>query len=280
MSYKNAVITGVSTGIGHAIAQTLIRDGYRVFGSVRSAPDAVRLSAEWGSSYVPLIMDVTDAPAVDAAAQQVKKLIGNEGLQCLVNNAGIAKGGPMQYQSMDEIEQHFQVNIIGLIRVTKAFLDMLGAQEGHPVPPGKIINISSVAGRLAQPFVGAYVGSKHAVEGVSHSLRRELLQWDIDVVIVAPGAVATPIWDKGIQLEQYMSTPYARLLKKFGKAAKDGGDSGLDVQLIADRVLRILQKDRPAIRHALVPQKFKNWTLPMLLPHRLLDRVIRRMFGL
>ncbi len=122
-----------------------------------------------------MVFDVTDQEAIGQALNKVTEQLTTKSIFCLVNNSGIAIGGPLQFQELEEIEHHFQVNVIGLMRVTKAFLPLLGAQENHTSSPGKIINISSVAGKVATPFVGAYVGSKHAVEGLSHSLRRELL---------------------------------------------------------------------------------------------------------
>lgn len=277
---KNILITGVSTGIGHGVAQEFLTRGYRVFGSVRNAEDASRVQAEFGDSFTPLIFDVTDQVAVDRSVTKVEQMIGSEGLAGLVNNSGIAIGGPLQFQTMDQIEAHFQVNVIGLMRVTKAFLHLLGARENHSYAPGKIINISSVAGKFAQPFVGAYVGSKHAVEGLSHSLRRELLMYGIDVIIIGPGAVKTPIWDKGINMKPYMDTPYSRFLEGFAKAAKKGGENGLSTDYLGREIVTIFEKSRPKTRYAYVPQRWKNWTIPRLLPDRIIDRMIKKMMGL
>ena len=275
---KNILITGVATGIGYGCAVEFIKRGYQVFGSVRKIEDASKLREEFGESFIPLIFDVTDQVQVDAAVVKVSDLIGDVGLACLINNSGIAMGGPLMHQSMEEIEYHFQVNVMGLIRVTKAFLPLLGARENHKAAPGKIINISSVAGRFAQPFVGAYVGSKHAVEGMSHSLRRELLIYGIDVVIIGPGAVKTPIWDKGINMEPYMDTIYGPILKEFAKSAKEGCKNGLSVAYLAQNIVNIFENPSPKSRYPFVPQKFKSWTLPMLMPDRVIDRMIKKMF--
>ena len=273
---KYSLITGVSTGIGYSSLKAFHANGYHVFGSVRSQEDADRLSQLFPERFTPLIFDVTDQIAVDKAVDQVTAKLSGSGLSCLVNNSGIAKGGPLQYQSIEDFEYHFQVNVIGLMRVTKAFLPLLGARENHPIPPGKIINISSVAGRFAQPFVGAYVSSKHAVEGLSHSLRRELLLYNIDVVIVGPGAVKTPIWDKGIKMEQYKDTPYGKLLSSFGEVAKKGGDEGLSSDYLGEQVMKIALKDKPKLRYAFVPNRIKNWLVPMMMPHRLVDWFVRK----
>ncbi|MEL6389201.1 MAG: SDR family NAD(P)-dependent oxidoreductase [Bacteroidota bacterium] len=273
---RNILVTGASTGIGHAITRSLINRGYRVIGSVRREDDAQRLTSDFGDSYIPMLMDVTDHIAVENAVAGLPESIIAEGLHALVNNAGIAEGGPLQYQSQDDFEKHFSVNVFGLMRVTRACLPLLGAAEETKIPPGKIINISSVAGKFASPFVGAYVGSKHAVEGISHSLRRELLIYGIDVIIVGPGAVDTPIWDKGIRLEKYDHTPYHKILQGFGKVAKEGGEQGLSADFIGQKVARIIDLKNPKVRYAYVPNRLTNWIIPRILPARMMDRIIKK----
>ena len=275
-SMKYAVITGVSTGIGLASLEAFVQKGYHVFGSVRNQEDSKRLKERFGDSYTPLLFDVTDADAVANAAIEVTKILDGASISCLVNNSGIAIGGPLQFQDIETIDLHFQINVIGLMRVTKVFLPLLGAREDFTGSPGKIINISSVAGRIAAPFVGAYVGSKHAVEGLSHSLRRELLIYGIDVIIVGPGSVKTPIWDKGINMEKYGNTPYGSILKRFGKAAKKGGEQGLEASYLGAQIVKIAEESNPKVRYAFVPKKFTNWTIPKLLPHRTIDRIIKK----
>ena len=212
---KNILITGVSTGIGYGAARQFIQSGYTVFGSVRTPADANRLQAELGESFTPLVFDVTDAEAIGQAARFLTNHLAGSGLGALINNAGIAIGGPIQDQPMDVFRQHFEVNVLGLVQVTQAFLPLLGARANHPVQPGRIQNISSVNGQVAIPFMGAYVGSKHAVEGLSHSLRRELALFGIRVIIVGPGAVKTPIWGKGTDIQSYRETPYYPAMNGF-----------------------------------------------------------------
>lgn len=273
---KHALVTGVSTGIGYESLKALIGKGYHVYGSIRKQSDADRLKGEFTERFTPLIFDVTDKEGVDRAVTKVTSEIGNKGLSCLVNNSGIAIGGPLQHQPMEDFESQFQVNVIGLMRVTQAFLPLLGARENHPVEPGRIINISSVAGKFAQPFVGAYVSSKHAVEGLSHSLRRELLIYGIKVVIVGPGAVKTPIWDKGINMEPYSDTAYGSILKRFAKAAKKGGEEGLDASFLGQKIAEIAEKSNPKLRYAFVPNSFTNWTIPRLMPDSWVDRFVKK----
>lgn len=273
---RNILITGVSTGIGYAIAKEFIARGYNVFGSVRKTEDGERLTRELGAQFCALIFDVTDQQQVDQAAKELKSRIGEEGLACLINNSGIAIGGPIQHQDMSEIQYHFEVNVFGLLRVTKAFLPLLGASNDCRWSPGKILNISSVGGKFAQPFVAAYVGTKHAVEGISQSLRRELLLYGIDVIIIGPGVVRTPIWDKGIQMDKYENTEYGRILKKFAKAARNGIESGLDASDLGRGVVDIFEKEHPKTRYTFVANWFKHWIVPRLLPDRLVDKFIKK----
>jgi NAD(P)-dependent dehydrogenase (short-subunit alcohol dehydrogenase family) len=207
---KSVVVTGVSTGIGWGITKVLIQNGYRVFDSVRKTQDAERLSKEFGANFVPLIFDVTDEAAVEASAQQVREQLQGEKLFGLVNNAGIAVPGPLMYLHASEFRQQLEVNLVSVLIVTKAFFLLLGGDRSLSGQAGRIINISSVGGKRGSPFLGAYVSSKHALEGFSESLRRELMLYGIDVIIVGPGAVATPIWDKGEQVDanQYAHTEY------------------------------------------------------------------------
>ena len=187
---KTVVVAGASTGIGFATSVALAKAGYDVFAGVRSeaAGEPLRKASAASRGKItpitPVItLEVTDAASV--AAQQVKAALGGESLFGLVNNAGIGLGGPLLYQPINAIQQVFDVNVIGLLRVTQAFAPLLAATPTSRTRPGRVINMSSMAGKLGAPFVGAYVGSKHAVEGLSESLRRELMVFGIDVMVTA-----------------------------------------------------------------------------------------------
>ncbi|QMW03074.1 SDR family NAD(P)-dependent oxidoreductase [Spirosoma foliorum] len=273
---KTILITGVSTGIGYGAAKHFLQRGYTVFGSVRTQEDADRLKLEFGEAFIPLLFDVTDADAVAKAAQFLTTQLAGSGLGGLINNAGMAIGGPLQDQPISTIRQHFEVNVLGLIQVTQAFLPLLGARDNHPVQPGRILNISSVNGQVAIPFMGAYVGSKHAVEGLSHSLRRELSLLGIKVIIVGPGAVKTPIWGKGTDMSPYKNTPYYPAMQRFLKQVEVSESKGFTIDYLGERLVEIYETDRPRIRYALVPGKFMGWILPRLLPARVLDWVLER----
>lgn len=277
---NNILITGISTGIGYGAAKQFLQRGYVVFGSVRTQADADRLQAEFGDQFTPLLFDVTDADAVNQVAQKLTEQLTNSGLGCLVNNAGIAIGGPLQHQPVEIIRHHFEVNVFGLLRVTQAFLPLLGARDKHPVQPGRILNISSVNGQVAIPFMGAYVGSKHALEGMSHSLRRELALFGIKVIIVGPGAVKTPIWGKGTDISGYQHTIYYPAMQWFLKQVEAAEARGFSVDYLGERIVEIYETNRPRIRYALVPNKFTGWLLSQLLPDRTFDWILGRMSGL
>ena len=188
---KAIVITGVSTGIGYAATAVFIQRGYHVFGSVRKAADAKRLQAEMGAQFTPLLFDVTDKVGVQTAVSQVRAALGEKNLTALINNAGIVTPGPLMHMPSDSFRQQFQVNLFGLFDVTQAFLPLLGARKHNAGLPGRIINISSVSGKIAYPFMGAYAASKHALEAYSDSLRRELMLYGIDVILIQPGTTRT-----------------------------------------------------------------------------------------
>ena len=278
---QSVVVTGVSTGIGWAITKVLIQRGFRVFGSVRKTQDAERLSKEFGERFVPLLFDVTDEAAVRAAAQQVREQLNGETLFGLVNNAGIAAPGPLLHLSTDDFRHQLEVNLVSVLIVTKAFAPLLGVDRSLRGRPGRIINMSSVSGKSAYPFVGAYVTSKHGLEGFSETLRRELLLYDIDVIVVGPGPVATPIWDKAehADVSLYANTDYAESAKRAQEFMIRSGKSGLPPEKIGEVVWHALTARHPRVRYAVVRGKFFRQWIPSLLPKRLIDRIVAKALG-
>jgi NAD(P)-dependent dehydrogenase (short-subunit alcohol dehydrogenase family) len=281
---QSIVVTGVSTGIGWSVAKVLVGEGFRVFGSVRKAQDAERLKKEFGEAFIPLIFDITDEADVQSAAQKVREQLNGEMLFGLVNNAGIAVPGPLMHQSTEDFRYQIEVNLIGALIVTKAFLPLLGSERSLRGNPGRIINISSTAGKNANPFVGAYAASKHGLEGFSESLRRELMLYGIDVIIVAPGSVATPIWNKAekADLSAYEDTDYAEAARRVQEMMIHDGKNGLPAQKVGEIILHALTTSRPRVRYAIIPGNFLNRAgraIRMILPKRLMDRIIaRRLF--
>ena len=283
MSPKAVVITGVSSGLGRAAAEELADHGYDVFGSVRRESDAAGLRERLGARFIPLLFDVTDEAAVRAAAAQVADILGGRGLAGLVNNAGIGIGGPLLYQPLEEIRRVFEVNVLGALSVTQAFLPLLGAKLPQAHAPGRIVNISSVGGKIAFPFLGAYSASKHALEAASDALRRELSIYGIDVIVIEPGAVRTAIWDKAEQEDlssRYAGTDYAVIAARFQKGFIEGGRAGMPAEVIGRVIREALESPRPKTRYALPTNRLTGWIIPRLLPDRWLDRLIVSRVGL
>lgn len=278
---KNILITGVSTGIGYELAKVFISNGFRVFGSLRKPEEAEKLKSEFGEEFHPLIFDVTDEKAIKVAAAEVQTSIGNQGLDGLINNAGIAIGGPVMHISTVDFRRQFEVNLFGVVAVTKAFLPLLGAVKNYPKSPGKIINISSVSGKIAYPFLGPYTASKFALEGFSTALRRELLLYGIDVIVIGPGPIKTPIWKKSETVsEEILQSDYSDALKKFTGIIKKNVKSAMEAGELADRIYEVFQKKNPKTRYTFRRGKFTGYILPgYIIPPRFLDKLISRMFG-
>lgn len=278
---KHVLVTGASTGIGNYTTRGFLEKGYHVYGSVRKQADADRLQKELGDRFTPLIFDVTNPEAIAQAAQQVESEIGQEGLFCLVNNAGMATSGPILLQPLEDIRQQLEINVIGQVAVTQAFGGLLGAKKDAPFPPGKIMMISSVGGKISAPFVGAYSASKRALEGLSDSLRRELMLYGVDVIIIGPGAVKTPIWDKpsATDTSALNGTDYEKTGDRFAKYFVKTGKGGLDAEEFGRKLVRIAEKSKPKARYSIVPNRWKDWILPRLLPTRVLDRAIAKQVG-
>ncbi|MFL5238350.1 MAG: SDR family NAD(P)-dependent oxidoreductase [Rhizomicrobium sp.] len=278
---KTVVVTGASTGIGWGCVKVLTDNGYHVFGSVRNEAAATRLNAEFGNRCTPLLFDITDAAAVRRGADQVAAALGNGTLAGLVNNAGIAVAGPLLYLDIDELRHQLEVNVTGQLMVTQAFTPLLGAERSRVGQPGRIVMITSVGGRNANPFIGPYNASKFALEGLSESLRRELMIFGIDVVVVAPGAVATPIWDKAEQLDisRYANTPYASALDRVKGYMLELGRKGFPPEKIGEAVHRALTAKRPKVRYTVNPDPLQNLMVNTL-PKRMVDRIIASRLGL
>ncbi len=278
---KDVVVTGVSTGIGLGTTKVLIANDFRVFGSVRKQADADRLQKEFGDRYVPLIMDITDADAVRRASEMVGTMIGSNRLAGLVNNAGIVVSGPLLHLRPSEYSRQLEANMIGPLMVTQAFAPLLGTDNKRTGPTGRIVNISSSAAKIPLPLLGAYTASKWGLEGMSDALRRELMLFDIDLVIIEPGTVNTAMYDKGEieDLSEFKSTPYWEAIKNFQKYIVKEGRNGLPPERLGEAVYVALTATKPKARYAVVPQRFKNWTLPRLLPTRMLDAAIAKQMG-
>ena len=281
MSY--VLVTGVSTGIGYSATQNLLQSGYRVFGSVRTSEDANRLQSEFGSNFTPLIFDVRDEDAIKKAASDVETQMSDKGkLIALVNNSGIALGGPMQHLPTDVFRKQFEVNLFGVVSVTRAFLPLLGAHKGSS-HKGRIVMISSVSGKRSFPFVSPYTASKHALEALSDSLRREMMLYGIDVVIIEPGPIKTPIWDKTPSVDEnpFIGTDYEPALRKFyGQMVTKGKKEGLHVDKVGELIEKVIRIRNPKTRYVITGRKWIDYILPGILPDRWLDRLFAKFLGI
>ncbi|MFL5815996.1 MAG: SDR family NAD(P)-dependent oxidoreductase [Conexibacter sp.] len=271
------VVTGASSGIGEACARRLAGLGFRVFAGVRKAEDGERLAREI-AGVTPLRIDVVDADSIAAAARTVEEETAGRGLAGLVNNAGVAVPAPIEHQPIDDFRRQIEVNLIGQVAVTQAFLPQLRAARG------RIVNVSSIGGKVAVPLLGAYAASKFGLEGFSDTLRRELRPWGIEVSVIEPGTIATPIWDKGVasgdELQQTMSADaqrdYGALIATVRAASEEGAKTGLPPDVVAKDVAHALTARKPRTRY-LVGREAKSRALAArLLPDRFVDRAIAR----
>ncbi|MGE0827947.1 MAG: SDR family NAD(P)-dependent oxidoreductase [Hyphomonadaceae bacterium] len=274
------VVTGASTGIGRACVAKAAQEGAHVFAAVRKATDADSLKAEFGAAVTPLFMDVAKPEEIAAAAREVDARLDGRRLFGLVNNAGVAVPGPLPLMETSELKRQFEINLFGAHETTRAFLPLLGMDEARTGPKGRIVMMSSVGGRIGNPILGAYAASKHALEGYSQSLRRDLLLYGIDVIVVAPAAVNTPIWAKDEDLARYRGTDYDATLAKLEKIMKRLGDEGLPASAVADAVWRGLTDARPRPRVTVARNALTSDVLPRLLPERFVNRMMARMLHL
>jgi NAD(P)-dependent dehydrogenase (short-subunit alcohol dehydrogenase family) len=277
----SVAITGVSTGIGRATARELVTRGFRVFGSVRRQTDADRLSQDLGPNFVPLTFDVTDKASVATAAENVSALLDGATLFGLVNNAGVAVPGPLLELSIDELRRQLEVNLVGQLTVIQQFAPILGVDRSRTGRPGRIVMVSSTGGKRAFPFMGPYAASKFALEGLSESLRRELMLFGIDVIVVAPGPTVTAIWDKAeaVDLTSFAGSPFAPALGKFRQFMLTEGKKGLAPERVGRVIADALVKKRPKTRYTVTPMPILNQLLNRL-PKRLVDRMLARRLGL
>ena len=278
---KNIVITGVSTGIGYSATKILIENGYRVFGSVRKQEDADKLQEEFGVNFQPLIFDVRNEEAIKKAALIVKKIVGDDGIDCLINNSGIALGGPSLHLPTEVFKEQFEVNLFGVVSVTNIFSKLLGAYKNSS-HSGKIIMISSVSGKRSYPFVGPYTASKHALEGYSDSLRRELMLYDIDVVLVEPGPIKTAIWDKAPSPDEnpFLGTDYEDSLRVFYRQVVEKGKQGLESDSVGKLIKKIIELKKAKTRYVISANRLRDYYLPGLFSDRFFDKIIAKILRL
>jgi NAD(P)-dependent dehydrogenase (short-subunit alcohol dehydrogenase family) len=264
------VVTGASTGIGEACATHLHSLGFQVYAGVRKDEDAERLRA---AGPTPLKLDVIDEGSIKSAAEEV-----GDTLYGLVNNAGIAVSGPLEFMPVDELRRQIEVNVIGQVAVTQAFLPALRKARG------RIVNIGSIGGKIALPLLGPYAASKFAMEGITDALRRELRDLGVEVSIVEPGGIATPIWDKGVDTAQELAQQappetrelYGGLIEAVTAGSQRAAQTGLPPMAVAKVVEHALTARKPKTRYLVGRDAKMRARLAKILPDRAFDSLIAR----
>ena len=279
MTLKSVVITGASTGIGASCAHYLDARGFRVFAAVRKQEDAERLESEGSDNLSAVILDVTRQETIERSREIVEGELGERGLDALVNNAGINVSGPLEFVSLDRLREQFEVNVFGQVAVTQAFLEMLRQARG------RVVNISSIAGRVTTPLIGPYSMSKFALESFTDALRGELLPWGVDVISVEPGAINTPIWTKALDaqpnrvdsLSERAKALYGQRIENLRKLAQQAADRAIPADVVSKVIHHALTARSPRVRYLVGRDAYARAIMSRVLPTRWLDKLFLRL---
>ncbi len=270
------IVTGASTGIGRASAEALLRAGYRVAACVRKEKDFWQ-----AEGLTPVILDVCDAKSIEAAIARLKKDLDSATRVHLVNNAGIAVSGPIEGVPVAKWREQFEVNVFGLVAVSQAFMPWIRQSRG------RLVNISSISGRATSPFLGPYSASKFAVEAISDAMRRELARFGVTVVVIEPGPIATPIWEKNFSkleaelaaLGPKMVELYGPEMRRFAEMAQDSARDAVPVESVSRIVLKAIQLEKPRTRYVVGKSGLPAQVMMAdFLPDRWLDSMIAKGF--
>ena len=272
------VVTGASTGIGRATALLLDAQGYRVFAGVRKEADARELTKDGSDRLAPVTLDVTQADQIEAARQRVAEVVADEGVVGLVNNAGIGTGGPVEFMPLEDLRDALEVNLIGQVAVTQAFLPLIRRAEGT------IVFIASIGGRVASPFMSPYNTSKFGIEALGESLRHELRPWGIDVVVIEPGSIDTEIWAKGNEqirerleeLQEDARRLYGRQLARFAEGINETASRGIPPEKVAEVIHKSIASDNPRHRYLVGTDAKIGARLKGTLPDRTFSKLAAR----
>lgn len=278
---RTVVITGASSGIGAACARYLDERGFTVWAGVRRIEDGEELAGLSSARLRLLLLDVTDQASISAAGRRVAEAVGDNGLWGLVNNAGISVAGPLELLPLPDVRMQFEVNVIGVLAVTQMFLPLL--RKGH----GRLVNISSIAGRASTPFLGAYCGSKFALEAMSDAWRLELAPWAIPVSIIEPGAIQSKIWQRAAMSATRMLdgvTPelfrlYQQPLSRMQTAIARVAARAIPAEVVARAVAHALADSRPRTRYLVGNDARLRALLKWILPDRIQDRLVAWFLG-
>ena len=272
---KNIVITGVSSGIGRDALRLLHQKGYHIYGSVRKEADAKLLTETYPKHFTPLLFDVQDQDAVNQAAKRVFEACGR--INALINNAGVAVPGPLQFVTEADFERQMDINLKSVRRITNTFLPLLGTAPDFKGPPGRIINISSISGLFSSPFNGVYSISKHALESMTDVYRRELRRYGIKVMAIEPGPIKTKVWGKNLNsMAQFADTDYYDILQKADKMIENTEKNALPVARTSNVILKCITKKHPKTRYIVHKNAFVFKIVANYLPDKLVDWFIHR----
>ena len=279
---KTIFITGISSGLGKATAEAFLKQGDCVIGTIRDEKSVQDLKKNFPETLKLIAIDLLDLKQIDALPEKLNQL-QIQNLDVLINNAGVAYAAPFEYQNFSDIEQMINLNVLSVMRVTQLLLPYLKSLKTNAKKnsAARIINISSVSGENGTPFLAAYCASKHAIEGFSESLRRELNIYGIKVIIIGPGSVKTPIWDKGITklANSFDHTVYKNPFHKFMSFAQSEIDHALAPEVVVKMIFKAVNGSSPAVRFAPVPSPFQNWFLNVI-PRKLADFLNFKALGL
>lgn len=279
---KSALVTGASTGIGRATALHLDGKGWRVFAGVRREEDAASLREAGSERLVPLMLDVTDAEQIAAAAERIGAEVGEAGLDGLVNNAGIAVPGPLETLPIDDFKRQIEVNLSAHVAVTQAMLPSIRRARG------RIVFITSIGGLMAFPMFGAYHAAKFGLEAVGDVFRQELRPWGIRVAIVEPGSIATPIWERGEAEVDVIAGRardghvelYGEAIDAYREVARKTGARGIPPERVAKKIAHALTARLPRTRYLVGADARGQALAKSLLPDRLVDWLVARATGM
>jgi NAD(P)-dependent dehydrogenase (short-subunit alcohol dehydrogenase family) len=276
---QTVLITGAATGIGRASALRMAQAGWTVFAGVRKQADGESLQAAGGEQIVPLILDVTDGEQIADVVAQIGERVGDRGLDGLVNNAGIGVAGPLELIPIDDLRRQFEVNVFGLMAITQALLPRLRSARG------RLVLISSVGGRVTTPFTGPYCASKYAVEALGDALRVELRRSNIQVALIEPGSIDTPIWDKAdadlqaVEIPSELQEQYGRVPAAMAKTIKDTAKRGIAPEKVAEQIAHALTAGRPRTRYVVGRDARMMMLGRSLMPDRVFDALVTRVLG-
>ncbi|MGQ0696368.1 MAG: SDR family oxidoreductase [Nitrospiraceae bacterium] len=273
---RAVVITGASTGIGAACALHLDRLGFSVFAGVRNIQDGIVLQQRGSNRLSPLLLNVTDANSIQKAKVMVAEKVRSAGLFGLINNAGISVVGPLEAVPIPDLRRQLEVNVIGQVAMTQVFLPLIRQARG------RIVNMGSIAGRSAMPMMWPYSASKFALEAITDALRLEVQQWGVQVTIVEPGAIATPIWDKSgkeaADLEaatpEELRSLYGAVVTAVRKVVGKAAERAISPDVVAKVVARALTASRPKTRYLVGTDAKFRALMVKLLPDRISDKVL------